>query len=84
MSCALCSAARLRMSTYYFAYISVQFLLSKEHVLHFTTLIFFFFLHLVFTFLPYGTVFLACLLVEMNESEVHRHAKITVTQPLQY
>lgn len=84
--CSLFSSKTQDVYTHYFClhFCSIPLVKGTCVAFYNSDFILFFFLHLVFTFLPYGTVFLACLLVEMNESEVHRHAEITVTQPLQY
>lgn len=89
--CFLFSSKIQDVNTDYFTCISVQFLLSKEPVLHFYNVLFCFVssfdseFGLYFSAL-YGIVFLACLLVETHELEVtvHRHTKITVTEQLQY
>lgn len=87
--CYLFSSKTQDVHTDYFACISVrvitvQLLLSKERV-EFLRFFFSFSDPASGLYFSYGIVFLACLLVEMNESEVtlHRHTKITVIQQQQ-
>lgn len=83
--CLLFSSKTQDVHTDYFACIAVcvqtvRFHMSKERVI--LQLRFFLDSALSPYFLSYGIVYPACLLVEMNESEVtlHGHAKITVTR----